>query len=107
MGRPTLHVTDPSPNTVAKAYRVLSGVMDGAVDARLPTRSPCTLKGADTERHDEIEIATPEQVAALGPRWEAVFTAAYGASRAASWPGLRRRDIDLEAGTIAVHPQAG
>lgn len=56
-----LHGTDLSPNTVAKAYRVLSGVLDGAVDARLIARSPCTLKGAGTERHDEIQIATPNR----------------------------------------------
>lgn len=47
-----LHGTHLSPNTVAKAYRVLSGVMDGAVDAHLIARSPCTIKGAGTERHD-------------------------------------------------------
>ena len=102
-----LHGTDLSPNTVAKAYRVLSGVLDGAVDARLIARSPCTLKGAGTERHDEIQIATPEQVAALaaavGPRWEAlVFTAAYGGLRWGELAGLRRRDVDLAANTIAV-----
>ena len=102
-----LHGTDLSPNTVAKAYRVLGGVLDGAVDARLIARSPCTLKGAGTERHDEIQIATPEQVAALaaavGPRWEAlVFTAAYGGLRWGELAGLRRRDVDLAANTIAV-----
>ncbi len=102
-----LHATDVSPNTVAKAYRVLSGVMDGAVDARLIARSPCTLKGAGTERHDEMQIATPEQVAAIaaavGPRWEAlVFTAAYGGLRWGELAGLRRRDVDLVTGRVAV-----
>ena len=102
-----LHTTDLSPNTVAKAYRVLSGVMDGAVDAGLIARSPCTLKGAGTERHEEMQIATPEQVAALaavvGPRWEAlVFTAAYGGLRWCELAGLRRRDVDLDASTVAV-----
>ena len=102
-----LHSTDLSPNTIAKAYRVLSGVMDGAVDARLIARSPCTIKGAGTERHDEMQIATPEQVAAIaaavGPRWEAlVFTAAYGGLRWGELAALRRRDIDLAGRTIAV-----
>ena len=102
-----LHATKLSPNTVAKAYRVLSGVMDAAVDARLIARSPCTIKGAGTERHDEIQIATPEQVAAVaaavGPRWEAlVFTAAYGGLRWGELAGLRRSDVDLTAGTISV-----
>ena len=76
-----MHRTDLSANTVAKAYRCLSGAMDGAADAGLIARSPCTLKGAGTEHHAEMKIATPEQVAelaaAVGPRWEAlVFTAA-------------------------------
>ena len=87
-----LHGTDLSPNTVAKAYRVLSGVMDGAVDAGLIPRSPCTLKGAGTERHDEMQIATPEQVAAIaaavGPRWEALSSPPPTPGCAgASWPG--------------------
>ncbi len=102
-----LHATDLSPNTIAKAYRVLSGVMDGAVDARLIARSPCTIKGAGTERHDEMQIATPEQVAAIaaavGPRWEAlVFTGAYGGLRWGELAALRRCDIDLASKTIAV-----
>jgi integrase len=90
-----LHRTDLSPNTVAKTYRCLSGAMDGAVDAGLIARSPCTLKGAGTERHAEMQIATPEQVAALaaavGAHWEAlVFTAAYSGLRWGELAGLRR-----------------
>ena len=102
-----LHDTKLSPNSVAKAYRVLKGVLEGAAEAGLIPRSPCTLKGAGTERHPEMQIATPEQVAALaaavGPRWEAlVLTAAYGGLRWGELAGLRRRDVDLEARTIAV-----
>ncbi len=102
-----LHATDLDPNTVAKAYRVLSGVMHGAVDARLIARSPCTIKGAGTERHNEMQIATPEQVvavaAAVGPRLEAlVYTAGYGGLRWGELAGLRRQEIDLGNRTIAV-----
>jgi integrase len=102
-----LHGTALSPNTVAKAYRVLSGVMDGAVDAGLIARTPCRLKGAGTERSDEMQIATPEQVAAIaaavGPRWEAlVFTAAYTGLRWGELTGLRRRDVDLARRLITV-----
>ena len=107
-----LHQTDLSPNTVAKAYRVLSGALDGAVDAGLIARSPCTLKGAGTERHAEMQIATPDQVAALasavGPRWEAlVFVAAYSGLRWGELAGLRRRDVDLEANTLTVTRKLG
>ncbi|MGQ0826303.1 MAG: tyrosine-type recombinase/integrase [Actinomycetota bacterium] len=102
-----LHSSELSPNTVAKAYRVLRGVMDGAVDAGIIARSPCTLKGAGTERHPEMQIATPEQVAAIaaavGPRWEAlVFTAAYSGLRWGELAALRRRDVDLEHNVISV-----
>lgn len=41
-----LHASDLSPNTVAKAYRLLKGSLDGAVEAGLIARTPCTLKGA-------------------------------------------------------------
>ncbi len=107
-----LHRTDLSPNTVAKAYRCLSGAMDGAVDAGLIARSPCTLKGAGTERHDEMQIATPEQVAALaaavGPRWEAlIFTAAYSGLRWGELAGLRRCDVDLERNLVTVARKLG
>ena len=86
--------------------------MDGAVDAGLIARSPCTLKGAGTERHAEIQIATPEQVAALaaavGPRWEAlVFTAAYSGLRWGELTGLRRCDIDLDRNLITVARKLG
>jgi len=107
-----LHATHLSPNTVAKAYRVLKGVMDGAVDAGLIARSPCAIKGAGTEREEEMQVATPEQVAALaaavGPRWEAiVFAAAYSGLRWGELAGLRRRDINFEANTISVTRKLG
>jgi len=107
-----MHRTKLSPNTVAKAYRCLSGAMDGAVDAGLIARSPCTLKGAGTERHAEMQVATPEQVAelatAVGPRWEAlVFAAAYSGLRWGELGGLRRCDVDLEANLVTVTRKLG
>ncbi|MEJ7844823.1 MAG: tyrosine-type recombinase/integrase, partial [Acidimicrobiales bacterium] len=107
-----LHATHLSPNTVAKAYRVLKGTLDGAVDAGLIPRSPCTIRGAGTERHDEMRIATPEQVAAIaaavGPRWEAlVFTAAYSGLRWGELAGLRRRDLGPGAQTLNVVRKLG
>lgn len=107
-----MHSSELSSNTVAKAYRVLSGAMDGAVDAGLIARSPCTLKGAGTERHDEMQVATPDQVAALaaavGPRWEAlVLTAAYSGLRWGELAGLRRCDVDLEAKLVTVKRKLG
>ncbi|MCA1708386.1 MAG: site-specific integrase [Actinobacteria bacterium] len=107
-----LHDTHLSPNTVAKAYRLLKGVMGGATDAGLIARSPCTIKGAGTEREEEMRIATPEQVTALatavGPRWEAiVFAAAYSGLRWGELAGLRRRDINFVTHTITVTRKLG
>jgi integrase len=104
--------TTLSANSVAKAYRVLRGALDGAVDAGLIFRNPCTIKGAGTEREQEMQIATPEQVAALaaavGPRLEAlVFTAGYGGLRWGELAGLRRRDVDLDACTLSVTHKLG
>ncbi len=107
-----LHRTNLSESTVAKAYRLLKGVMDGAVDARLIARSPCTIRGASTEREKEMQIATPEQIAAIatavGPRWEAlVFTAAYSGLRWGELAALRRADINFETATISVTRKLG
>ena len=107
-----LHSSRLSSNTVAKAYRCLAGAMDGAVDAGLIARSRCTLKGAGTERHAEMKIATPEQVAdlaaAVGPRWVArVFAAAYTGLRWGELAGLRRCDIDLDHNLITVARKLG
>jgi integrase len=102
-----LHEGSLSPNSVAKAYRVLKGVLTGAVDAGLITRSPCTIKGASTERIPEMSIATPDQVAdiarAAGPQWGTlVLVAAYSGLRWGELAGLRRMDVDIERSTITV-----
>ena len=103
-----LHTTSSlSPNTVAKAYRLMKGVMDAAVDAGLIPKSPCTIRGAATERHEEMQIATPEQVAhianAAGERWAAfILTAAYSGLRWGELAGLRRIDIKSATGTVEV-----
>ena len=107
-----LHATDLSASTVAKAYRLLSGVLAGAVDAGLIPRSPCVIKGAGTERAAEMRVATPDQIAAIadatGPRWEAlVLTAAYAGLRWGELAGLRRCDLDVSTGTIRVVRKLG
>jgi integrase len=75
-----------SPNTVAKAYRLLARIMDTAVEAGLIVRNPCSVKGAATERAAEMRVATVAQVAALAqaihPRFRAlVLVAAYAGLR--------------------------
>jgi integrase len=75
-----------SPNTVAKAYRLLARIMDTAVAAGLIVRNPCSVKGAATEHAAEMRVATVAQVAALAqaihPRFRAlVLVAAYAGLR--------------------------
>jgi integrase len=85
-----------SPNTVAKAYRLLARIMDTAVEAGLIVRNPCAVKGAATERAAEMRVATVTQVAALAqaihPRFRAlVLVAAYAGLRWGELVGLRVR----------------
>ena len=54
-----LHSTNLSPNTVVKAYRLLKGVLGGAVDAGLLPRDPCAVKGAGTERCRHPDLRRP------------------------------------------------
>ncbi|MEO5842791.1 MAG: site-specific integrase [Acidimicrobiales bacterium] len=100
-----------SPNTVAKAYRVLKAVMESAVDAEVIARNPCRIKGAGKERLPELRFATPEDVAALAgvvdERWRAlVLLAAYGGLRWGELAALRRRHFDMLHRTVRVAEQA-
>jgi integrase len=100
-----------SPNTVAKAYRLLARIMDTAVEAGLLVRNPCAVKGAATERAPEMRVATVTQVAALAQAIHPRF-------RAWSWSpptpgcaegelvGLRAKRVDLLHGRITVAEQA-
>lgn len=44
-----LHRGDLGPNSVAKAYRILKGTLDSAVEVGLINQTPCAVKGAGTE----------------------------------------------------------
>jgi hypothetical protein len=100
-----------SPNTVAKAYRLLARILDTAVEAGLLVRNPCSVKGAATERAPEMRVATVTQVAALAqaihPRFRAlVLVAAYAGLRWGELVGLRVKRVDLLHGRITVAEQA-
>ena len=93
--------------TVAKAYRLLKGIMETAVDDELISRNPCRIKGAGKESAAERRIATVVQVDALadaiGPRWRLmIYLGAYGPMRPEELAGLRRRDVDPDALMIRV-----
>ncbi|MGW0628302.1 tyrosine-type recombinase/integrase [Streptomyces sp. NPDC002758] len=91
----------------AKAYRLLKGIMETAVDDELIQRNPCRIKGGGKEKAAERRIATVAQVDALagavGMRWRLmVYLGAYGPMRPEELAGLRRRDIDLDTLRVRV-----
>ena len=95
------------PTTAAKAYRLLSSIMRTAVTDELIRRNPCQVRGAAVERAPERPIATIAEVDALAGAMPpelriTVMLAAWCQLRRGEVRGLRRRDIDLEAGTLQV-----
>jgi hypothetical protein len=71
----------PGESTIAKAYRLLSGILSTAVIDNVIPRNPCVENGAGVERAKEMRAATPAEVAvlaeAIDPRYRAlVLTAA-------------------------------
>ena len=96
-----------SQGTAAKAYRLLRAVLNTAVDDGRIKRNPCRIKGADTTHAAERPVATVAQVFALaeavGRQYRAfVLTAAFTSLRWGELIALRRRDLDLDAGTAYV-----
>lgn len=103
-------VSDTSPVTAAKCYRLLRTILSTAVEDGLIARNPCVIKNAGAERSTERPIATFEQIDALahavGPRYRVlVLTAAFTGLRLGELLGLTRRHLDLANGTIAVVQQ--
>lgn len=93
--------------TVALAYRVLRAVMATAAEDSLIESSPCRIKGGGTHHNEERPTLTGPQVeelaAAVPDRYTAlVLVLAYGALRLGEATELRRKDVNLEAGTLSV-----
>lgn len=106
--RETLMASGRSQGTAAKAYRLLRAVLNTAVDDGRLKRNPCRIKGADTAHAAERPVASVAQVFALaeavGAQYRAfVLTAAFTSLRWGELIALRRRDLDLKAGTAYVH----
>jgi integrase len=99
-----------SPNTIAKAYRLLAKIMRDAVDSGLIVNSPCTIRGAAQDRPKEMKNPSPNDVVILlehiPDRYRAfVFVAAWCGLRLGETAGLARRHIDLLHRTITVERQ--
>jgi integrase len=96
-----------SEDTVAKAYRKLRAIMNTAVDDGRVKRNPCRIKGADKETPAERPVATVRQVFLLAQAIKAryaglVLAAAFTGLRWGELIGLRRSDVDIQAGTVSV-----
>ena len=88
------------PSTVAKCYRLLRAILSTAVEDGVIVKNPCVIKGAGTERPDEREVATVEQVFALADAIDArframVLMATFTGLRLGELRALTRRHLDI------------
>lgn len=96
-----------SESTTAKACRLLSAILNAALDDGRISKNPCRIKGADREKPAERPVASVAEVFFLAdhinPRYRAlVLTAALASLRWGELVALRRRDIDLVSGLLFV-----
>jgi len=92
---------------VAKSYRLLKAIMNTAVDDGIIRRNPCRVGGASQDRSPERPVLTVREVVslveAMGERYRAlVLLAVFGSLRWGELAVLRRRDVDVQLGTIRV-----
>lgn len=103
--------TTGAKTTVAKAYRLLKGILETAVDDDLISRNPCRIKGAGKESAAERRIAPVAQVDALadaiGIRWRLTLSAQGGEAaprlvrrEGARGPRLRRGEGRTPSGVL-------
>jgi integrase len=100
----------PGVSTAAKCYRLLRTIMGTAAEDGLVIANPCTIRGAGIEPASERPIITVAQAFALadlvGARLRCVvLIAAFVGLRKGEILGLRRRDLDLDAGVVCIDQQ--
>ncbi|MFC4089118.1 tyrosine-type recombinase/integrase [Micromonospora sp. GCM10011541] len=97
----------PEPQAV-KAYALLRAILNTAVrEDEIIRQNPCRIKGFDQYHTPERPTATIAQVYALADAMPARFSAlvvvaALSALRWGELVALRRRDLDLDSGTVRV-----
>ena len=100
-----------SVSETAKAYRFLRTVLMTAADDRIIPRNPCRVRGAGEEKPEERPTLTVHQVYELADRMPGdshrvlVLLAAFASLRWGEVTALRRRDIDIQAGTVTIARQ--
>ena len=100
----------PGPVTVAKAYRLLRAILNGAVEDGLLLRNPCTIRGAGVERSPERPVISVQQVYQLADaierRYRAmVLLATFCGLRLGELLALRRDRIDLVSLQVRIIEQ--
>ncbi|MBM6402142.1 tyrosine-type recombinase/integrase [Phycicoccus sonneratiae] len=92
----------------AKAYGLLKAILQTAEDDELILRNPCRLKGAGhAAKVRESTALSPGELehlaAAMPARWRALtLVSGWCGLRIAEAAGLRRTDVDLNAGTLRI-----
>jgi integrase len=91
----------------AKSYRLLRAVLNTAVEDDIIERNPCKIRGGGDEKAPERPTLTVLQVQELWMRVPARFSAfiavkTFGSLRWGEITALRRRDVDLRTGEVAV-----
>jgi integrase len=105
--RKELFDSGASATSVAKAYRLLSAIMNTAVDDAIIRRNPCRIRGAGLDRSPERSVLTLRQVArladAIDPRYRAlILLAVYGSLRWGELAALQRSDFDRDRNTVKI-----
>ena len=97
-----------SESVTAKAYRLLRGVLNTAVDEdKILPRNPCRVRGADREHADARPVLTVAQVFELANRMPGrfrvlVLLAAFTSLRWGEVTALRRCDLAEDASWLRV-----
>lgn len=94
--------------TVAKAYRLMRAILNTAVNEdEILRKNPCRIKGAGKEESEERPVVPLPVVFDIADRVPAryralVLLATFANLRWGELAGLRRKDLDLDAGTVKV-----
>lgn len=94
-------------STVTRSYRILRAIMNTAVEDELIPSNPCRIKNGGTYRNTErptLSVAEVDILAtSVAKRYRALVLAlAWTGIRLGEATELRRRDLDLEAGSIRI-----
>jgi len=96
-----------APSTVRRSFVVLDAALEAATEAGRLAANPAGRARLPKLQRSEMRFLTPEELEylaeAIGQRWRAmVLVMAYATLRLGEAAGLRRVDVDVDAGTIRV-----